>query len=85
MNHTCSLRGYIGPHAQTDLVLIFCVCVWGCFCFFKLYWSIVSLQCGVIFHCEVNQPYVDIYPLFWGFPSHLGYRRAPSRAPCAAQ
>ena len=35
-------------------------------------------------YSKVNQPYIHIYSLF-GFPSHLGHRRALSRAPCAVQ
>ena len=38
-----------------------------------------------LLHSKVNQLYVYIYPLFLGFPSHLGHHRALSRAPCAIQ
>ena len=31
------------------------------------------------------QLYVYIYPLLFGFPSHLGHHRALSRVPCAIQ
>ena len=34
---------------------------------------------------KVNQLFVYIYPLFFGFPSHLGHYRAFSRVPCAIQ
>ena len=34
-------------------------------------------------HSKVNQLHVYIYPLFYGFLSHLGHRRALSRVPCA--
>ena len=33
-------------------------------------WSIAALQCCV------NQPYIHIYPLLFGFPSHLGHHKA---------
>ena len=33
----------------------------------------------------MNQLYVYIYPLFFGFPSHLGHHRALSRVPRAIQ
>ena len=33
----------------------------------------------------MNQLYVYIYPLFFGFPSHLGHHRALSGVPCAIQ
>jgi len=33
----------------------------------------------------VNQLYVHVHLLFWGFPSHLGHHRASSRVPCAMQ
>ena len=31
----------------------------------------------------MNQLYIYIYPLFFGFPSHLGHHSALSRVPCA--
>ena len=34
---------------------------------------------------KVNQLYIYIYPLSFGFPSHLGHRRALGRVPCAIQ
>ena len=34
-------------------------------------------------YSKVNQLYVYIYPLFFGFPSHLGHQRALCRVPCA--
>ena len=33
----------------------------------------------------MNQLYIYIYPLFSGFPSHLGHHRALHRVPCAIQ
>ena len=35
-----------------------------------------------LLYSEVNQPYVYIYPLPSGFPSHLGHHRALSSFPC---
>ena len=42
---------------------------------------IVALQmlCYFLLHSKVDQLYVHIYPLFSGFPSHLGHHRALSR------
>ena len=38
------------------------------------------------FYCTaVNQLCVHLYPLVFGFPSHLGHYRALSRVPRAAQ
>ena len=51
--------------------------------FFKTidsHWSVVALQ---QLYCKVNQPYVQIYPSFFGFPSHLGHMRALKRVPWA--
>ena len=60
--------------------------------FFKInfYWSIVALQYCISLYCralcsEINQPYMHMCPLSFGFPSRLGPCRAPSRVPCAAQ
>ena len=36
-------------------------------------------------YSEVNQGYVYIYPLFFGFPPHLGHHKALSTVPCATQ
>ena len=59
----------------------------GCDFFFLInfYWSVVALQCDVSFYCtaKVNQQYVHIHPLFFGFPSHLGHHRAASGVPWA--
>ena len=33
----------------------------------------------------MNQLYVYMYPLFFGFPSHVGHHRAISRVSCALQ
>ena len=38
-----------------------------------------------LLYSKVNQLYVFIYPLFFGFPSHLGHHRALSRVPCTTQ
>ena len=50
----------------------------------NLYWSMVAL-CQFVLHSEVNKSYISIYPLFFRFPSHLGYRRGFSKVPCAKQ
>ena len=33
----------------------------------------------------MNQPYIYMYPLPFGFPSHLGYHRASRIVPCTIQ
>ena len=38
-----------------------------------------------LLYSKVNQLYVFIHPLFFGFPSHLGHHRALSRVPWAIQ
>ena len=43
------------------------------------------MLCVLLLHSKVNQQYFYIYPLFSGFPSHLGHHRALSRVPCAVQ
>ena len=43
------------------------------------------MLCQFLIYSRVNQLYVYIYPLFYGFPSHLGHHRALSRVPCAIQ
>ena len=43
------------------------------------------MLCQFLLYSEVNQLYVYIYPLFFGFPSHLGHHRALSRVPRALQ
>ena len=41
---------------------------------------------GLFLLCsKANQPHVYTYPLFLGFPSHLGYYRALSRVRCAIE
>ena len=44
-------------------------------CFAMLYWFLLD--------CKGNQLYV--YPLFCGFPSHLGHHRSLSSVPWAVQ
>ena len=51
--------------------------------FLKLEYSCFSLLCQFLLYNKVNQPYIYVYPLFFGFPSHLGHHKAPSRHPCA--
>ena len=41
------------------------------------------MVCQFLLYSKVNQLYVYIYPLFVGFPSHLGQHRALNRVPCA--
>ena len=47
---------------------------------------IVALQCCLfLLYSKVNQLYIYTYPLSFGFPSHLGYRRVLSRVLCVIQ
>ena len=43
------------------------------------------MMCQFLLYSKVNQLYIYIHPLFFGFPSHLGHHRALSRVPCAIQ
>ena len=43
------------------------------------------MLCQFLLYSKVNQLYVHIYPLFFGFPSHLGHHRALNRVPCVIQ
>ena len=48
----------------------------------NIYWRIVDLQCCVHFCYTamwISSMYIYIYPLFLGFPSHLGHHRALGR------
>ena len=52
------------------------------FIYFNFYWRTVALQCRVRFYCTAkwtSHLYTYIYPLFFGFPSHLGHHRALGR------
>ena len=47
-------------------------------------WTIVALYCcQFLLFSKVNQLYVYLCPLSFGFPSHLGHHRALSGVPCA--
>ena len=38
----------------------------------------------ILYHLShQGNPYINIHPLFFGFPSHLGHHRSLSRVPCA--
>ena len=41
------------------------------------------MLCQFLLYSKVNQPHIYIYPLFQGFPSHLGHHRVLKRVPCA--
>ena len=43
------------------------------------------MLCQLLLHSKMNQPYMYIYPLPFGFPSHLRHHSALSRVPCAIQ
>ena len=51
-------------------------------CTVRNYFTVLS---QFVLHNEGNRLHAYIYPLFWGFPSHLGHYRALSVAPCAVQ
>ena len=46
--------------------------------FFKLEYNCFTLLCQFLLYCKVNQPCVYMYPLSFGFPSHLGHHRTLS-------
>ena len=49
-------------------------------------YSCLTMLYQFLLHSKVNQLYVYLYPLLFGFPSHLGHHRnhkALSRVPCA--
>ena len=52
---------------------------------FLLWYSCFTTLHSFLLYIEVNWLYRYIHPLFFGFPSHLGLRRALGRAPCAIQ
>ena len=41
------------------------------------------MLCQLLLHSKMNQPSINIYPLPFGFSSHLGHPRALSEVPCA--
>ena len=57
------------------------------FSFFKflLEYTCLTMLCQFLLYSKMNQLYIYIYPLFFGFPSHLGHHSALSRVPCAIQ
>ena len=50
-----------------------------------LEYNCFTMLCKFLLYSRVNQLYVYIYPLFCGFPPHLGHHRALSTVPCALQ
>ena len=40
------------------------------------------MVCRFLLYSKVNQLYMYMYPLFFGFPFHLGDQRALSEVPC---
>ena len=70
------------PKALQELLFIY---LFIGFVFVLLEYSCFSLLCHFLLYSKVNQLYVYIYPLFFGFPSHLDHHRALSRVPCAIQ
>ena len=43
------------------------------------------MLCQFRLYSKMNQPYIYIYPLPYGLPSHSGHHSALSRVPCAIQ
>ena len=73
--------GFFPLNLQTLLVIIFNL---SFFTFiFLLECSCFTLLCQCLLNSKVNQPYLHIYPFYFGFPSHLGHHSAPSRVACA--
>ena len=50
-----------------------------------LEYSCFTKFCYFLLYKRVSLSFVYIYPLLFGFPSHLGYHRAFGRVPCARQ
>ena len=45
--------------------------------------SCVTILCSFLLYSKANQLYIHTYPVFFGFPSHLGHNRALNRVPRA--
>ena len=59
-------------------------------CFFLkkkliLEYSYFTMLYSFLLYRKVNQPYLYMYPLPFGLPSHSGHHSALSRVPCAVQ
>ena len=52
---------------------------------FLLEYSCFTMLCQFLLYSKVNQVHVNIYPLFFGFPSHRGHYGVLNRVPCAIQ
>ena len=63
------------------------VCVFFLPLFLKLLleYSCFTMLCWFWLYSKKNHPYVYIYPLFFGFPSHLGHHKGLSGVPCTIQ
>ena len=55
------------------------------FIFIEVYCSCFTMLCQFQLYHKVNQLYVYIHPLFFGFPFHSGHHRALSGVPYAIQ
>ena len=44
-------------------------------------YSCYIILCHFLLYSQVNQLYVHLYSLIWGFPSHLGHHTALRRVP----
>lgn len=54
--------------------------------FLNFYWRRVALQCCQFLpYGKVNQLYVYIFALFFGFPSQISHHKALNRVPCPVQ
>ena len=51
--------------------------------FFLLEYGCFTMLCKFLLYSKMNQLYIYIYPLFFGFPSHLSHHSALSRVLCA--
>ena len=50
-----------------------------------LEYSYFTMLYSFLLYRKVNQPYLYMYPLPFGLPSHSGHHSALSRVPCAVQ
>ena len=55
------------------------------FFFFFLEYSCFTMLCCFLQDGKVNQPFVYLYPLLFGFLCRLGHHRALYGVPCAMQ
>ena len=66
---------YLSTHQLVDISLFKFLLAYSCFILLRQF----------LLYSKVNQLHIYIYPLSFGFPSHLGHHRALNRVLCAIQ